>query len=54
MWEVICFSEKLKSVIDSLSNLQEFFKKLFVIIECLGIERDSKELLIPSSKMVNN
>lgn len=48
------FNGKLKSVIDSFSNLKEFFEKLFVIIECLGMERNSKELPIPSSKMVNN
>lgn len=46
------FNGKLKSGIDSFSNLQEFFEKLFVVIKCLRIERDSKALL--SSKMANN
>jgi len=54
MTVVIYFNGKLKSVIDSFSNLQAFFEKSFVIIKCLGIKLDSKELLIPSSKMVNN
>lgn len=48
------FNGKLKSVIDSFSNLQEFFEKLFVVIKCLRMERDNKALLIvqkwPSTK----
>jgi len=51
------FNGKLKSVIDSFSNLQEFFEKLFVVLKCLRIERDSKALLIvqkwPTTKFSN-
>jgi len=51
------FNGKLKSVIDSFSNLQEFFEKLFVIINCVRIERDSKALLTvqkwPTTKFLN-
>jgi len=51
------FNGKLKSVIYSFYNLQEFFEKLFVVIKCLRIERDSKALLIvqkwPTTKFPN-
>lgn len=40
------FNGKLKSVIPTFSNLEEFFKKLFIILKCVRTERDNTAIKI--------